>query len=79
MTGVQTCALPISHTEADELAAEVLWGYIYGRDVATACQAWLEAAAQGFLPFNIAAEDACAETPPRQLLEIGRPPRWERV
>ena len=56
-------------TESDESAAEVLWGYIDARDVATACQAWLEAEVPGFMPFNVAAEDVCVETPTRELLE----------
>ena len=57
------------HTESDERAAEVLWGYVDARDVATACQAWLEADVQGFQAFNVAAEDVCVETPTRQLLD----------
>lgn len=57
------------HTESDESAADVLWCYIDARDVATACQAWLESDVQGFVPFNVAAEDVCVETPTRQLFE----------
>ncbi|MCZ6680342.1 MAG: NAD(P)-dependent oxidoreductase [Candidatus Poribacteria bacterium] len=57
------------HTESDESAADVLWCYIDARDVATACQAWLESDLQGFMPFNVAAEDVCVETPTKQLLE----------
>ncbi len=57
------------HTESDEAAADVLWCYIDARDVATACQAWLESDVQGFMPFNVAAEDVCVESPTKQLLE----------
>ena len=56
------------HTQSDAPAAEVLWGYIDARDVATACRAWLEAAVPGFRVFNLAAQDVCVETPTADLL-----------
>lgn len=57
------------HTESDDPTAPCLWCYVDARDVATACQAWLESDLQGFMPFNVAAEDVCVETPTRLLLE----------
>ncbi|NKB70001.1 MAG: NAD-dependent epimerase/dehydratase family protein [Candidatus Latescibacteria bacterium] len=56
------------HTQTDDSAAGVLWGYIDGRDVGTACQAWLEADVEGFRAYNLAAFDVCVETPTRELL-----------
>ena len=56
------------HTMADDSAADVLWGYVDARDVASACQAWLESDLTGFRPFNIAAADVCVETPTKELL-----------
>lgn len=56
------------HTESDASAANVLWCYVDARDVATACQAWLESDVRGFRPFNVAVEDVCVETPTRELL-----------
>lgn len=57
------------HTESDDLAAPCLWCYVDARDVATACQAWLESDLEGFVPFNVAAQDVCVETPTKVLLE----------
>lgn len=56
------------HTDSDASAADVLWSYVDARDVATACQAWLESDAQGFSAFNVAADDVCVHTPTRTLL-----------
>ena len=56
------------HTETDASAANALWCYVDARDVATACQAWLESDLDGVQVFNVAAPDVCVETPTRDLL-----------
>jgi nucleoside-diphosphate-sugar epimerase len=57
------------HTESDGSALSVLWSYVDARDVATACQAWLESDRQGYEAFNVAAENTCVETPTAELLQ----------
>ncbi|MSR58128.1 MAG: NAD(P)-dependent oxidoreductase [Planctomycetaceae bacterium] len=56
------------HTESELSALSVLWSYVDARDVATACQAWLESDCTGFEVFNVAAENTCIETPIADLL-----------
>jgi nucleoside-diphosphate-sugar epimerase len=56
------------HTQSDASAAGALWCYVDSRDVATACQAWLESDLAGVQAFNVAAPDVCVETPTRDLL-----------
>jgi len=51
------------HIESDASAADDLWSYVDARDVATACQAWLESDVRGFKAFNIADEDVCLALP----------------
>ena len=48
--------------------AGVLWNYIDARDVATACQLWLESDITGFQAFNVGAPDIYLETPVRKLI-----------
>jgi len=48
---------------------DCLWSYIDARDVATACQAWLESDHQGAEVFNLAARNVHHEAPVAQLLE----------
>ncbi len=57
------------HTETDQSGASALWCYIDARDVAVACQRWLESDLQGFRAYNIAAEDVCLETPTKKLID----------
>lgn len=57
------------HTESAERAAECLWCYVDARDVAAACQVWLESDIQGFSPFNVAADDVCIDVPTVDLLK----------
>ena len=52
----------------DNAAEDALWSYVDGRDVATACLAWIESERDGFETFNIAADDVCVTTPTRDLL-----------
>jgi nucleoside-diphosphate-sugar epimerase len=48
---------------------DCLWSYIDARDVATACQAWLESDHQGAEQFNLAAANVHQDKPIAQLLE----------
>jgi len=48
---------------------DCLWSYVDARDVATACQAWLESDHQGAEVFNLAAPNVHHEAPVAQLLE----------
>jgi nucleoside-diphosphate-sugar epimerase len=57
------------HTESDASAVDSLWCYVDARDVAKACQLWLESDIKGFRVFNLAADDVCVETPTRELLQ----------
>lgn len=51
------------------LGADCLWSYIDARDVATACQAWIESDVEGAEVFNLGADNVHVEVPTRQLLE----------
>ncbi|MFN0195294.1 MAG: NAD-dependent epimerase/dehydratase family protein [Planctomycetaceae bacterium] len=55
-------------TQNDGAAMDSLWSYVDARDVATACQAWIESDRTGYEAFSVAADDVCVETPTRQLL-----------
>ena len=48
---------------------DCLWSYIDARDVATACQTWLESDHPGAEVFNLAAENVHQEVPMAQLLK----------
>jgi len=61
------------HTESDASAASGLWAYVDARDVARACQLWLETDLQGFHAFNIAADDVCVDRLTRDLLKAFYP------
>ena len=41
------------HLESPARGTDVLWNYVDGRDVATACRLWLESDMEGFHPFNV--------------------------
>ena len=56
------------HLEIPARGTDVLWNYVDGRDVATACRLWLESDIEGFHPFNVAAPDIYLETPVRDLI-----------
>ena len=56
------------HLETPARGTDVLWNYVDGRDVATACRLWLESDIEGFHPFNVAAPDIYLETPVRDLI-----------
>ena len=56
------------HLETPARGTDVLWNYVDGRDVATACLLWLESDIEGFHPFNVAAPDIYLETPVRDLI-----------
>jgi len=55
-------------SSADSIGADCLWSYVDARDVATACQAWLESDLQGAEEFNLGADNVHRDTPTRQLL-----------
>ena len=55
-------------TENDNNAIDALWSYIDARDVATACQAWIESDIQGFEAFNVSADDVCVTTETKKLI-----------
>lgn len=48
--------------------ADCLWSYVDARDVASACQAWLESEHPGAEVFNVAATDVHQPIPAAQLL-----------
>ena len=56
-------------TDDESLGWDCLWSYVDARDVATACQAWLESDHQGAEVFNLAAPNVHHEAPVAQLLE----------
>ena len=58
-----------AHTEKAERCAECLWNYVDARDVASACQLWLESDIQGFRAYNLAADDVCIDLPAEKLLQ----------
>ena len=55
-------------TDTQSLGGDSLWSYVDARDVATACQAWLESDVQGAEVFNLGADNVHEDTPTRQLL-----------
>jgi len=57
-----------AHTEEPARCADCLWNYVDARDVARACQLWLEADLDGFRPYNVAADDVCIDVPTVDLL-----------
>lgn len=57
-----------AQTEEAGNCAECLWNYVDARDVATACQLWLESDIQGFKAYNLAADDVCIDIPAATLM-----------
>lgn len=55
-------------SSAPEPGADCLWSYVDARDVARACQAWLDAEHQGAEVFNVAAPDMHLDAPVTELL-----------
>ena len=49
--------------EDEQWGGDCLWSYIDARDVATACQAWLESDHQGAEIFNLAAANVHQDVP----------------
>jgi len=56
-------------TNTQSFGADCLWSYIDARDVATACQAWIDSDVQGAEVFNLGVDNVHAEVPTRQLLK----------
>lgn len=53
----------------ESLGRDCLWSYVDARDVAAACQAWLESDRQGVEVFNLAAANVHQDVPIAQLLD----------
>lgn len=56
------------HTESRDACVDCLWNYVDARDVARACQMWLESDLSGFRAWNLAADDVCLDAPVDELL-----------
>ena len=54
--------------ESPDLGADCLWSYVDARDVATACQAWIESDRDGAEVFNLAAPEVHKTEPVAELL-----------
>lgn len=54
--------------ETPDVGADCLWSYVDARDVATACQAWLESDREGAEVFNLAATEVHRPEPVAELL-----------